>query len=107
LKSQLKLKNHFHLRQPLELDGIQQISASKQRSFDFWEKIQVTPNYLFIFLHRLNDGSKTYMEANTLLEPANNSSAVQHDSEEIKEVSSQLSQIKKKHDEAKRACINK
>jgi len=56
---------------------------------------------------KLNDGSKTYMEANTLLEPANNSSAVQHDSEEIKEVSSQLSQIKKKHDEAKRACINK
>ena len=47
------------------------------------------------------------MEANTLLEPANNSSAVQHESEEIKEVSTQLSLIKKKHDEAQRGCNNK
>jgi len=56
---------------------------------------------------RLNDGTKTYMEANTLLEPANNSSAVQNDLDEIKEVSSQLSQIKKKHDETKRGCVAK
>jgi len=42
-----------------------------------------------------------------LLEPANNSSAMQHDLEEIREVSAQLSTIKKKHDEAKRICINK
>ncbi len=47
------------------------------------------------------------MEANTLLEPANNSSAVQHESEEIKEVSAQLSLIKKKHDEAQRGCNTK
>jgi len=57
--------------------------------------------------YKLNDGTKTYVEANTLLEPANNSSAVQNDMEEIKEVSAQLSQIKKKHDEAKRSCVAK
>jgi len=56
---------------------------------------------------RLNDGTKTYTEANTLLEPANNSSAMQHDIEEIREVSTQLSSIKKKHDETKRVCIKK
>jgi len=43
---------------------------------------------------RLNDGTKTYTEANTLLEPANNSSAMQHDIEEIREVSTQLSSIR-------------
>ena len=56
---------------------------------------------------KLTDGTRTYVEANTLLEPANNSSAMQHDLEEIREVSTQLSQIKKKHDETKRICINK
>ena len=58
-------------------------------------------------LCRLNDGTRTYVEANTLLEPANNSSAMQHDIEEIREVSTQLSSIKKKHDETKRVCIKK
>lgn len=56
---------------------------------------------------KLTDGTRTYVEANTLLEPANNSSAMQHDIEEIREVSTQLSQIKKKHDDTKRICINK
>ena len=56
---------------------------------------------------RLTDGTKTFVEANTLLEPANNSSAMQHDLEEIREVSTQLSLIKKKNDETKRICINK
>lgn len=51
---------------------------------------------------KLNDGSKTFVERNTLLEPANNSSALQNDADEIREVSVQLSQIKKKHDEAKK-----
>ena len=32
---------------------------------------------------------------------------MQHDIEEIREVSTQLSQIKKKHDDTKRICINK
>ena len=32
---------------------------------------------------------------------------MQHDAEEIREVSAQLSQIKKKHDETKRICIAK
>jgi hypothetical protein len=57
--------------------------------------------------YKLNDGTRTYQEMNTLLEPANNSSAMQHDAEEIREVSAQLSQIKKKHDETKRICIAK
>ena len=57
--------------------------------------------------YRLTDGTKTYVEANTLLEPANNSSAMQHDLEEIREVSTQLSQIKKKHDDTKRTVIQK
>lgn len=55
----------------------------------------------------MTDGTKTYVEANTLLEPANNSSAMQHDLEEIREVSTQLSQIKKKHDDTKRVCVKK
>ena len=51
---------------------------------------------------KISDGSKTFVEKNTLLEPANNAAALQHDQEEINEVSIQLSQIKKKHDEAKK-----
>ena len=51
---------------------------------------------------KINDGSTTYVETATLLEPANNSAANQNEAEEIKEVSFQLSQIKKKHDEAKK-----
>ena len=51
---------------------------------------------------KISDGSKNFMEKNTLLEPANNAAALQHDQEEINEVSIQLSQIKKKHDEAKK-----
>jgi len=42
-----------------------------------------------------------------LLEPANNAAALQHDQEEIREVSTQLSQIKKKHDEAKKMVVTK
>ena len=51
---------------------------------------------------KINDGSNKYVETATLLEPANNSAANQNEMEEIKEVSFQLSQIKKKHDEAKK-----
>ena len=51
---------------------------------------------------KINDGSSKYVEQATLLEPANNSAANQNDLEEIREVSFQLSQIKKKHDEAKK-----
>ena len=65
------------------------------------------PDLSNILESRLNDGTRTYVEANTLLEPANNSSAMQHDIEEIREVSTQLSSIKKKHDETKRVCIKK
>ena len=39
---------------------------------------------------------------NTLLEPANNATAMQHDQDEIREVSTELSQIKKQHDEVKK-----
>ena len=44
---------------------------------------------------------------NTLLEPSNNAAAAQNEQEEINEVSGQLSQIKKKHDEAKKAVTLK
>ena len=52
--------------------------------------------------YKINDGSTKYVETATLLEPANNSASNQNEQEEIKEVSFQLSQIKKKHDEAKK-----
>jgi hypothetical protein len=42
-------------------------------------------------------------DMNTLLDPANDAAAKQHDAEEIREVSVQLSQIKKKHDDANKA----
>jgi hypothetical protein len=51
---------------------------------------------------KINDGSTKYVETATLLEPANNSASNQNEQEEIKEVSFQLAQIKKKHDEAKK-----
>jgi hypothetical protein len=38
----------------------------------------------------LNDGSSTFVEQNTLLEPANNATAMQHDQDEIREVSIEL-----------------
>lgn len=56
---------------------------------------------------KLDAGANTFVEMNTLLEPANNATAQQHDKEEIAEVSQQLSQIKKKHDEAKKLATNK
>ena len=40
---------------------------------------------------KIDDGSNTFVEQNTLLEPTNNAAALQHDQEEINEVSAQLS----------------
>lgn len=77
-------------------------SSKSQTTLLFEHKIPI-----FSFAYRLNDGTRKFVEANTLLEPANNSSAMQHDIEEIREVSTQLSSIKKKHDETKRICIKK
>lgn len=51
---------------------------------------------------KINDGSSKHVETATLLEPANNSAANQNEQEEIREVSFQLAQIKKKHDEARK-----
>ena len=56
---------------------------------------------------RLSDGSNAFVEANTLLEPGNNSAANQNEMEEIAEVSLQLQNIKKKHDEAKKLANQK
>ena len=56
---------------------------------------------------KINDGSNTFVERNTLLEPSNNAAALQHDQEEINEVSVQLSKIKKAHDEAKKQVTMK
>ena len=50
----------------------------------------------------MNDGSSKFVEQNTLLEPANNAAAMQHDQDEIREVSTELSQIKKQHDDVKK-----
>ena len=47
------------------------------------------------------------MEANTLLEPGNNSAANQNEQDEIQEVSTQLASIKKKHDEVKKLVREK
>ena len=55
----------------------------------------------------ISDGCKTFVEQNTLLEPANNAAALKHDQDEINEVSFQLSQIKKKHDETKKLVTAK
>ena len=44
---------------------------------------------------------------NTLLEPSNNATAQMNEQEEINEVSIQLSQIKKKHDDAKKLVTQK
>ena len=56
---------------------------------------------------KINDGSNAFVEMNTLLEPANNSSALQFGRDEINEVSTQLSSIKKKHDDSKKAVTQK
>jgi len=78
---------------------------SSKRSSSKWNRPRIIK--ILSFSLRLTDGTRTFVEANTLLEPANNSSAMQHDLEEIREVSTQLSQIKKKHDDTKRVCVNK
>ena len=57
--------------------------------------------------YQINDGTTKFQEMNTLLEPSNNAAAAQNEQEEINEVSGQLSQIKKKHDEAKKAVTLK
>jgi len=44
---------------------------------------------------KISDGSSKYVEQATLLEPANNNTSNQNEMEEIREVSTQLSQIKK------------
>ena len=51
---------------------------------------------------KINDGASKDVETATLLEHANNNSASQNEKDEIREVSQQLAQIKKKHDEAKK-----
>jgi hypothetical protein len=56
---------------------------------------------------KINDGSNTFVEANTLLDPANNSATNQNTTDEINEVSTQLSTIKKKHDESKKAVTGR
>ena len=51
---------------------------------------------------KMDDGNNRFVEMNSLLEPSNVATANQNEQEEINEVSIQLSQIKKKHDEAKK-----
>ena len=56
---------------------------------------------------KINDGSSKYVETATLLEPANTNASNQSDLEELREVSGQLAQIKKKFDEAKKLANKK
>ena len=56
---------------------------------------------------KINDGSSKYVEQATLLEPGNNSASNQNELEEIREVSLQLAQIKKQHDEVKKKVNEK
>ena len=57
--------------------------------------------------YKINDGSSKHVETATLLEPANNSASNQNEAEELREVSTQLMQIKKKFDEARKLANRK
>ena len=57
--------------------------------------------------YKINDGSSKHVETATLLEPANNSASNQNEAEELREVSTQLQQIKKKFDEARKLANRK
>lgn len=57
--------------------------------------------------YKINDGSSKHVETATLLEPANNSASNQNEAEELREVSVQLQQIKKKFDEARKLANRK
>lgn len=57
--------------------------------------------------YKIDDNQKKYVETATLLEPANNSASNQNEAEELREVSSQLQQIKKKFDEARKLANKK
>ena len=59
--------------------------------------------------YKINDGSRAngFVEQNTLLDPSNDAATKRNDAEEIREVSVQLGQIKKKHDDANKAVIAK
>jgi len=56
------------------MDFGKSMPADKSRSI--FEKKYKYVNLISSDAFRLNDGTKTFVEANTLLEPANNSSAV-------------------------------
>ena len=54
------------------------------------------------FNFRINDGANTFVEMNTILDPANSSATNQNTADEINEVSIQLKDIKQKHDDSKK-----
>lgn len=56
---------------------------------------------------KIDDGSSKYVETATLLEPSNNNASTQNEMEELREVSQQLMEIKKKHDEARKQANKK
>ena len=56
---------------------------------------------------KIDDGSTKYVETATLLEPSNNNASTQNEMEELREVSCQLMEIKKKHDEARKMANKK
>ena len=67
------------------MDGYAKTGTAKQSVFSNTGRAVMQKKF------QISDGSKLFVEQNTLLEPANNAAALQHDQEEINEVSLQLS----------------
>ena len=57
--------------------------------------------------YKIDDGSHRYVEQATLLDPSNNNASTQNEQEELREVSTTLQEIKKKHDEARKLADKK
>ena len=56
---------------------------------------------------KIDDGRSKYMEQSTLLEPQNNATEKYEDEEEMREISGQLSNLKKKFDIVKKQVVAK
>ena len=56
---------------------------------------------------KIDDGRSKYMEQSTLLEPQNNATEKYEDEEEMREISGQLSNLKKKFDSVKKQVVAK
>ena len=55
---------------------------------------------------KIDDGKSKYMEQSTMLEPQNNATEKYEDEEEMREISGQLAQLKKKYDVVKKQVVH-